>query len=379
LKIGINTLFMIPHEVGGTETYLREITKALTLIGGSHRFVVFTNADNDALIRSDLGGRSNVEFVRLAFSARFRPERVLREQFQLPLLARRSGVDVLWSPGNAAPLFGFCPQVVTIHDMQYKSHADDLSGLEHWVIDFLVQQSVRRCARVLTPSVFSKDEVIRFTSVNAASVFAIKSGVHPTFGAAVTGLDVDTRMAGINGLRPPYMLCVANSYPHKNLNELVLAFAQLESTIPHQLVMVGQARRGESRLQHALEGLKDQTRVIRLKGLDSPTLAALYQQSELVVFPSLYEGFGLPVLEAMLAKVPVVTTRCGSIPEVGGDAAFYARSPDAVGLADAIRDVLAMSKELRAERVQAAFVHASTFTWERSASGILRVLEGVVG
>lgn len=376
MNIGINTLFMIPHEVGGTETYLREIVKALTPLGASHRFVIFTNADNDAVLRSDLAGRPNVEFVLVPFSAKRRPERILREQFQLPMLAKRAGVDVLWSPGNAAPLFAWCPQVVTIHDMQYKTHPDDLGLLEYWVIDFLAQQSVRRCTRVLTPSVFSKEEVERHTSVKPQRVEAVLSGVNPRFSEAASTVARDRIVSGVAGLKRPFLLCVSNSYPHKNLDELVGAFARLEDAIPHQLVLVGQPRRGESKLQAALSMLKDPSRVLRLRGIDTAVLEALYQASALVAFPSLYEGFGLPVLEAMLANVPVVTTRCGSIPEVAGQAAFYARSPDATGLADAILGALAFDNGARARHIQYAFDHAVTFTWDKTARGVLNVLEG---
>ena len=121
----------------------------------------------------------------------------------------------------------------------------------------------------------------------------------------------------------PYLLCVANSYPHKNIPVLIEAFSQLENEIPHDLVLVGQPRLGEPGVQQALKQIKDPSRVQRLFHVSREALIALYQDADLFIFPSLYEGFGLPVLEAMMSGVPVLTTRMGSIPEVGGDDVQY--------------------------------------------------------
>ena len=126
MKIGVNTLFLIPGEVGGTETYLREILLALPEDGG-HDIVVFTNRENASHMRDMLAGRARITLVDLNVRATRRSARIIAEQTSLPAAARRAGLDVLWSPGYTAPLFCACPQVVTIHDMQYTSFPEDMS------------------------------------------------------------------------------------------------------------------------------------------------------------------------------------------------------------------------------------------------------------
>ena len=133
MRIGVNTLFLIPGEVGGSEVYLRETLSAMV-----HRaerevaWVIFTNRENDQMWRETLHAGGAVQFCSMDFSAANRVARVLREQFGLPSAARRAGLDVLWSPGYTAPLRCPCPQVVTLLDMQYRSHPDDFSWPARW-------------------------------------------------------------------------------------------------------------------------------------------------------------------------------------------------------------------------------------------------------
>jgi alpha-1,3-rhamnosyl/mannosyltransferase len=144
-------------------------------------------------------------------------------------------------------------------------------------------------------------------------------------------------------------------------------------------VLVGKPRLGEAAVRSALEALPDDSRVVRLNGVSRRELAALYQGADLFVFPSLYEGFGLPVLEAMLARTPVVTTRRASIPEIGGEDVVYSATPDEAGLAAAMETVLTWPPARRAARVEAAHRRARTFEWNRTAAVTLECLRQAAG
>lgn len=181
MKIGINTLFLVPGDVGGTEIYLREDLTCMVKQAPDDIFVLFTTLDNEEVLRRDLDGVPNVEFVQLPFKAAIRPLWIVMEQAVLPFLVWKNRIDSLWSPGYTAPLVCPCPSAVTIHDFQYKSHPDNLIWLERVTLDFLVKNACRRCDVVIAVSEFSKTEILRFGYAGEEKVFTVPEGVDPDF------------------------------------------------------------------------------------------------------------------------------------------------------------------------------------------------------
>jgi glycosyltransferase involved in cell wall biosynthesis len=374
MRIGVNTLFLVPGDVGGTEVYLRKTLRAMTKHLGQDRLILFTNRENHALLEQDLAGHSQVDFSPLPCPAARRPVRILMEQTLLPLAVYKAQADVLWSPGYTAPAFCPSPQAVTVCDLQYISHPEDLPWLERKTFDLLVRTACRRCQALLSISEFSRQEIIRHGFAPADKVHAVLLGVADQQQLAAAARENLVKTLGISR---PFLLCVAHSYPHKNLDRLISAFALLEEQIPHDLVLVGKGRRGEGAVQESLQALRQPRRLHRLQGLREEEMQALYQQAALFVLPSHYEGFGLPVLEALAAGLPVVTTDRASLPEVGGTAAFYVSSSESTGLAKKIQEVLSLSPAARQGRIQEGQEWAQTFTWERTARQTLAVLRNL--
>lgn len=374
MRIGVNTLFLIPGEVGGSETYLRQVLRHMVPASFSDEFVLFTNRENNFVLKEDLKDSGNVEFELLDFNASNRYARIIREQSELPSRARKAKVDVLWSPGYTAAVLCPCPQVVSILDMQYKTHRDDLSFLAWLTTDILVRLAARRCDRVIAISEFSKSEIVKHTSAGAEKVVVTPLAADSAFGEVgdreVRGKVVRDLVGGDG----PYILSVANTYPHKNLHQLVESFGDLMDKIDHRLVIVGKPRRGEKQFQSAIAGLSDAGKIKRITGMDRDELISLYQSADLFVFPSLYEGFGLPVLEAMTAGVPVITTRNASIPEVGGDNVVYYGPGMRGDLSRKIQQVLAWSGDERDKWCKKARARAEGFTWANTASITMETL-----
>jgi glycosyltransferase involved in cell wall biosynthesis len=362
LRLGVNTLFYLPGEVGGSETYLLETLRALSRLPDAPSLVLFSNLENDGKLRAEFPA---AEVISSGIGATSRFARILAEQFLLPRLVKRARVDLLWSPGYTAPAMASCPQVVSILDMQYKRFPQDVSWLAARTMDVLYPSAARRSDAVVTISEFAKSEIMQtlrtpeekvtVTLLAADSAFGEPAGPPPE---AVQGT--------------PYLLCVAHTYPHKNVAQLVRAFNRLADTIPHRLVLVGKGRFGEPDVTEALKK-SPPDRVIRFPGLRWRELIALYQGADWFVFPSLYEGFGLPVLEAMSAGTPVLTTREASIPEIGGEAVRYADAREEESLAEALRGAIQLPQDERNQLIETAKKRAAGFTWEASARQLLDV------
>lgn len=379
LRLGVNTLFLVPGDVGGTETFLRETLKALATSQCALELVLFTTRDNDALLQKDLNQYPNVRFLKLNFTAANRPLRILLEQTLLPAACLPAHLDCLWSPGYTAPFWAPCPQAVTIPDLQYKNHPEDMSWFERCVLDTLVRIACKKSRIIFAISEFSKREIVKYGFAPAEKIEAVLLGVDKSFGTIIPEEERRNTLQELIPLDAPYILCVAHSYPHKNVHLLVDAFNQLSDAIPHNLVIVGKPRRGEKALADSIVGLTQKERLLRFsEGLPYKTLQMLYQGADLFVLPSAYEGFGLPVIEAMMARVPVVTSREGALPEVGGEFVFYMDALSAGDIAKAIKRVVSLTTEEREKRISQARQWAEGFTWQRSAEKLQADIQKVI-
>jgi len=377
IRLGVNTLFLVPGDVGGTETFLRESLKALaTYHSDCFDFVLFTNNENHAILKEDLAGCSSLNLYKLGFNASNRPARIVFEQTWLALACRKANLDLLWSPGYTAPFWSPCPQTVTIPDLQYKRFPEDMTWLERVTFDILIKIACRRCAAIFTISEFSKKEVIKYNFADKNKIFPVLLGVDQSFGKQIPEEDKNYVLEELQIFKAPYILCVAHSYPHKNIDVLIEAFNLVLDKIPHNLVIVGRPRRGEGAVRSAIDRMSDRIRLVRFsEGVPYRSLQVLYQESDLFVLPSAYEGFGLPVIEAMMAGTPVVTSREGSLEEVGGKHAFYVSEITAKQIAETIMSVLECDSKSRLLSVKKAKEWSKLFTWKRSASKMSTIFQ----
>jgi glycosyltransferase involved in cell wall biosynthesis len=369
MRIGVNALGLIPGEIGGAETYLRRTLEAMARLFPEHEFIVFGNTENRLALAEDLRDHANATLVDLRFHAMSRIRRVVKEQFVLPRLLRRAGVDVLWNPGYVTPLRAPCPRLTAVLDMQYKRFPEDFPPAGLRATRFLVGAALRRSEGLVTISEFSRQEILTFSRVPFDRIAVTPLAVDECFATPLPGRLLAERVMALLHGADPYVLCISNSYPHKSLQTAVEAFGRIMADIPHRLVMVGQPRLGEPAVEAAIAALPQAGRVVRLRYVAKQDLVALYQAADAFVFPSKYEGFGLPVLEAMKAGLPVVAARAGATPEVGGDAIRYVPPGDAEALAAELRKVLYLPQEERAALTAAARARAASFSWDATARG----------
>jgi glycosyltransferase involved in cell wall biosynthesis len=374
LRIGLNLIFLVPGETGGMETYARELIPRLLEVRPGLELTTFVNletAEAEAVPWKGL-----VPSVVVPVHARKRVQWVRGEQQLLPRLAMRHGVDLVHSLASTAPGWGPFRRVVTIHDLNYRLHPEAHFGLRALGMRVLVPLAVRRSHRIIAISANTKDDLLRMLKVPSEKVDVVHLGVSTAKGADAPP-DPEIRRRYRLGERP-IVLTIAAKRPHKNLMRLLDALALLPPEGRPLLVLPGYPTPHERELQqHAAKlGIEGETRF--LGWVPTRDLAGLYRAAECFVFPSLAEGFGLPVLEAMAHEVPVACSDRGAVREVAGDAARLFDPEDSAAIAATIGAVLGDPDER--DRLRAAGrKRAKRFTWEASARATVASYERALG
>jgi glycosyltransferase involved in cell wall biosynthesis len=319
-----------------------------------------------AVLPAALAPEDDLIVLRSGDAIAARPaRRALWEQTVLPALAVRRRLDVLHGPVNVVPLGAPCPLVVTIHDLAYLRRPEVVPARRRRYFETMTRLSVRRSRCVLAVSESTKRDVVELLGVAADRVVVTPLAADERFRPLPPGEIARFRQE--RGLDKPYILYVGTVEPRKNLATLLLAFDRLAPDVPHDLEIGGPDGWLTEGFYKTLSGLRHRERVRRHDFVPAEDLPAWYGAADLFAFPSLYEGFGLPVLEAMACGTPVVTANVSSLPEVVGDAALTVAPEDEEALAEAIRRVLT-EPELADGLRQRGLARAATFSWERTAA-----------
>jgi glycosyltransferase involved in cell wall biosynthesis len=355
--------------VGGSEIYARRLVGALARARPDVRWIVWCGREAEPVLRS-WGWPANVSIRVLArLKARVKPLRLLVELAVLPLAARRARVELLHSLGTTSPLWGAVPRVVTVLDLIYLHFPDTFPTAARLGLRAVVGPAARRCRRVLAISHAAKADLVEHLRLDPDRVDVVHLGLGTPPETAPTPPERLRERLGLPG--GPVVLCVSAALAHKNLARLVEALPQVPEAT---LVIAGHRGRDA----HALEALAADRGVagrLRLTGwLSDADLEGLYALADCFAYPSLHEGFGLPILEAVRRQVPVACSDATALPEVAGDAAELFDPHDTVALGAAIRRILD-DPEHAAALVARGAARVERFSWEACAAGVLRSYE----
>ncbi len=362
----------LPAQRVGVGSYVTALVGALAARGDAEVHVLVKRRDLEELSALAPGATMH------AAGPRSRPSRIVWEHTALPRWAKRVRCEVFHGPHYTLPGSLPCPAVVTFHDPTFFTHPDLHERAKVSYFRRAARIGARRASRVIAVSEYARRGAIAHAGVPEDCIEVVPLGVDARRYSPAPGPD-DERLRARAGVSGPYVLWVGALEPRKDVPTLVAAFAELVAEgLDRSLVLVGPPAWGAAAITSSIERSAITDRVVRTGYVTEDEKVALYRGADAFVYPSIAEGFGLPVLEAMACGTPVVTTTGSAPEEVAGDAAVLVAPQDTAGLREAIRRVLddvSVAGELRRRGPE----RARGFTWDRTAEGTLRAYGRAAG
>jgi glycosyltransferase involved in cell wall biosynthesis len=365
MRIGIMLRHYDQHE-GGVKVYTQHLLPRLFALGPTHHYVLLYQ--NPAL-RGTYGGYPHVEERSLPV-----PGKLCWDQVAGAWAATTQRLDLLVNLKFTVPFLGRVKKVCVMHGAEWFVIPEAFRGYDRWYSRRAVPLYCRHADAVVAVSHTVKADIVRFTGVPPEKVIPIHNGFDPEIFQRITDPGRLHAVRAQYRLPERFVLWVGQIYPPKNVERLLQAFAQLTQDLPHQLVLVGERRWRAQEVGRLPAALRLQERVQSIDWVPQADLAVMYNLADLFVLPSLYEGFGMPLVEAMACGCPVVTAATGSPPEVVGGAAHLVDPYDVTAIAQGIRSVLADHQQ-REAMVARGLARARGFSWERCAAEMLALFE----
>lgn len=365
LTIAIDASRAATGQLTGTERYSRQIIEAMISAGHDHRYLLYLNQQ----VPLDLALPTTVRQRPIPFPR-------LWTHFRLSVEILRQPVDALFIPAHVVPPVHPRATVVTIHDLGYLYEPGAHTTWSRRYLDWSTRWSVAMARRIIAISGATRDDLVRHYGADPEKIRVIPHGIDDDFHPLPE--DLVAREISRLGLIRPYILFVGTIQPRKNVARLIAAFDILAESNPElELVLAGKRGWLAERIDAAIRSSRYRDR-IRITGhVPDAILPALYNGAQVVVLPSLYEGFGLPALEAMASGTPVVVSDRGALPGIAGDAALIVDPLNPQAIAAGL--VAALDPATRARRVEAGIRHSAQFRWDIAGQQTLEIVEEAAG
>ncbi|MCM8901690.1 glycosyltransferase family 4 protein [Caldicoprobacter algeriensis] len=366
MKIAIDARMISSSGIG---TYIRNLLPNIIDIANEHGFVIIGENIKDV---NNLVNRKNVDFIQL--NARIFS---IKEQLKLPSLVPKC--DIFWSPNVNIPLLPLKAKyrIATIHDVVHVAHPEFFKPEVVMSFKFFLREALRKSDVILTVSNFSKSEIIKYGKIMGERIHVVYPACNTKiYNSENVSYEDMLSVRRKYNLPDRFLLYVGNIKPHKNLARLLQAFDRIDDETLY-LVVIGNKEgfvTGDKSINHI--ELRKRNKVVFTGFVPDEDLPKFYKMAEALVFPSIYEGFGLPPLEAQACGCPVIASNVASLPEVCGDSVLYCNPYDINDIADKI-ELLINNKLLKEELKQKGLKNVQRFDWEKSAYEILNVFEKI--
>jgi glycosyltransferase involved in cell wall biosynthesis len=368
MRIGID-IHSIGSQKGGNETYYRELIKELVKIRSEHRFLLYHSTPE---ITKYLNVSNQFSLKHI-----FPSHRTLRIPFSMPLRAHLDNLD-LFHAQFIVPPFLKCKKVTTIPDIAFEHHPQFFSAYQRAWSKVLIRDSAKKADHIITVSEYSKRDLVETYGIHEEKITVTYEGAGKEF----VPLDREkskSEIARKYKIDGDFILYLGRLQARKNLRRLVNAYARVrEAGFTHSLVLAGQQDSFFQPVLARVRELKLENNISFPGYVAAEDVPTFYNAAEVFIYPSLYEGFGLPLMEAMACGIPVITSRGSSLDEVAGDAAVLVDPLDELSISEALKNVLNDS-ELRTRLSVAGLRRSRLFTFENAARQTLDVYERVLG
>ena len=383
MRIGIDARFLTHPQPGGFKTYTENLVKALAELDHKNEYFLYLDREPSQL--DLIPNQTNFQARVIAGS-----QPVMgfpwREQIKLPRQVSRDQLELFHSPCLTAPLKLDCPMVITVHDMiwafpeRYSQNGTFSSKrkLMEWYNYLVPARAIKRASAIITVSNVARESIVEYLDYPLEKIYVTWEAARASFMQISDRQCLNTVRARYQ-LHSKFILAIGSADPRKNINTLVRAYSMLPTKFreEYQLAIVWAHSHLTDGLSKQVAGLGIGGKVRFLENVTNEDLGLLYNSASLFVFPSLYEGFGLPLLEAMACGVPVIAANTSSIPEVAGDAALLFEATDAKGIAETVAYVLD-NEDVRLSLIQKGFQRNAIFSWEKCAYETLSVYKNVL-
>jgi len=360
-KVAIDGRMIQPRSMHGIARYVFELVRCLSQMQTPFQFYIIVFEDSPLLKK-----KWPPHIFPIPTKARWIS---FREQWTIPRLLQKYGIDLFHSPSFVAPFLCPSKMIMTIHDLNHLMLPQYYTPLHQFYYNTIVRYSTFRSACVLTVSEFSKNEMTKYLGVPRDKVFVTYNGVSEHYKPVLDNKFLEY-VRELYELPDRFVFCLSNNKPHKNVYQLISAYVR--SNVESPLVLVGPVDNTLIKLAEEY-GKKHQIYFIRF--IEEEHLPAVYSSCQLFVYPSGYEGFGLPPLEALACGAPVIVSRSSSLPEVVGDNAVFVNPSDIDALARTLDWFVGVLETEGNPFRESGIQHARTFTWTAMAEKTLNLYQ----
>ena len=372
MKVAINAM-QVRAAKSGVGQYIAGLIEAMAAVAPDDDFTIYCSAQNHANYNLPA---PNLHAKVWGLPQHRRALRLINEYARFPAELRRGNYDVFLGPSNFLPIRKVCPYVLVIHDLSYYVQPERCPWVRRRYWYSMTARSVRLADFIITDSENSRRDIARFFPHAADRVRVIPLGIHERY--RPTGTPREESAVARHGIHDPYLLVVGTLEPGKNTPRIIAAFDVIAARFPrHQLVFIGDRGWLTHEIDATFARAAAKSRIHFLGHLPDEDVVDFMNHCETLVFPSLYEGFGLPPLEAMACGAPVLASNVSSLPEVLGDAALLVDPYSVDELAKGMARLLISTRLNQDFRIR-GLQHSANFTWERTATETLRVLRSAI-